>query len=614
MGKIGIPVSPRTVTVEIPQFLGADLTDSPGYMSSGRSPACPNMIRESRGKVRKWIGYSTKKQYPGRINGFHMYSGARGDIYLVHRGTSLYLGERVLRDDMNDERSVSRQLAGKLVIADGKTLRLFYEKEGEYICAAARDEAYVPTVTISRSPRGGGQTYEAVNLIGTKRMDSFLGTARDKVYLLSANQIDRVEKVEKLDRQGNTAEVTGYTADLVRGKVTFTAAPGESPVTGQDNVFITYSKTVEDYAQRINGCDIMTLYGVGGAMDRVFLAGEKAHPNRDYYCRLDDPSYWGDLSYSVIGSDISRIMGYSLIDDELATHIDRSENDTNIVMRQGQMMGDTRIFSLSGNYQGEGAVSKYAFATLETEPLFLTRSGVMAVTVGDAYGERLTRMRSYYLNGLLLKQDLSGAVCAVYDRFYMLAAGDYLFALDGTQSSLEKNTPYSGRQYEGFYRENVGARCLGTLAGRLVFGTEDGKVCRFHTDYSLPENFCDDGEPIKASWQTPEISGDNFYYKKRFRLIAAMIGSAIATGVRILAAYDGVRELVADYDNSARFLSFRNVRFSKFSFRTDKTGRIVREKVSIKPDDRKARFIFENDVTEEPFALYDVTIEFTESR
>lgn len=611
MGRIK-PVAPPSVSViSMEQFLGADLTNAPSYVSPYRSPDCPNMIRESRGKVRKWTGWHTVKQYEGRINGLHIFTDDDGDRVLVHAGTKLYLDDEVVYEGMADERSNSRQLAGKLIIADGKKL-LSYSADG---CSALEDAAYVPVIVISRSPEGGGTTYEPVNLLGARRKDSFLGTETGKKYQLSATEISSVDKVEVLNNEGGYDEKTDYSVDLVTGTVTFNTAPGKSVVEGQDNVIITYSKTVEDYSRKINGCSIMTLYGVSGAMDRIFLAGDSEHPNRDYYCQMDDPTYWGDLWYSVIGQDNSEIVGYSVINDKLATHIDRSDTGTNIILRTGSVLDDgTAAFRLSGSYQGSGAVSRYAFATLETEPLFLTESGIMAVTPSDVLGERYAQLRSYYLNGLLLKQNLADAVCAVYDRFYMLAVGGYLFALDGTQAATERNMPYSARQYEGFYRTNVPARVLRDVGGVLTFGTDDGRLCEFYTDWADINSYNDDGQAIAARWTTPELYGKNFYYKKRFKLVAVMIGAAVATGVRLSARYDGMTELLCDYSSQARYFSFSKLVFSKLTFRTDRTSQIFREKISVKPENRKAQFVFENDVVNEPLALYETTIEFTESR
>ena len=601
--------------VEINSFLGADLTDSPSYISMSRSPHCPNIIRQSAGKVRKWIGWHTVKQYDGRINGFHTFVDGGEEILLTHAGTKLYMGESAVYTAMADEKSVSAQLGGRLIIADGKKLLMFYKDGSAYKCEAVEDNAFVPTVVISRAPAGGGTTYQPINLLGKGRKDSFLGTETDKTYQLSAAQIDSVDRVEKLNSAGGWDVVTDFTVDKTAGKVTFSTAPGKSPVTGQDNIIITYSKTVAGYADKINTCHIMTLYGVNGAMDRIFLAGDKTATNRDYYCQLEDATYWGDLWYCVIGQDNSQIMGYSLINDRLATHIDHSDNDTNIILRTGGMQDDgTASFKLAGSYQCGGAISKYSFGVLETEPLFLTDSGIMAVTSSDVLGERYAQLRSYYLNGLLLKQNLKDAVCAVYDRFYMLAVGGWLFALDGTQTAVEKNMPYSNRQYEGFYRTNVPARVLANIDGTLTFGTEDGRVCQFYTDYNDHSAFNDDGVPITAVWTTPQLTGENFYYKKRFKLIALMVGSAIATGVKISAKYDGIEEVLADYDASARYFTFSQLIFSKLSFKTDSTSYTFKEKISIKPTGKKAQFVFENGILNEPLALYNAVIEYTESR
>lgn len=615
MGKVAGIQGRKMSSVSITQFRGADLTSEPSYIVSSRSPNCQNMIRESAGKVRKWIGWQTEKQYSGRINGFHLFSSEDGDRMLTHAGTKLYYGDTEIYSGMADARSTSRQLNGKLIIADGKKLLMYYKDGDTYKCEPVENKAFVPTIVISRSPAGGGTTYQPINLLGKQRKDSFLGTDTDKDYQLSATDISSVDKVERLNSSGGYDTITGYTVDKAAGKVTFTTAPGKSPVTGQDNIVITYSKAVDGYADKINSCDIMTLYGVNGAMDRIFLAGDDKYGNRDYYCQMDDATYWGDIWYCVIGQDNSKIMGYSLINDKLATHIDRSDNDTNIILRTGSLMEDgTAAFKLSGSYQGSGAVSKHTFSVLETEPLFLTESGIMAVTPSDVLGERFAQLRSYYLNGLLLKQDLKEAVSATYDRFYMLAAGGYLFALDGTQASVEKNMPYSNRQYEGFYRTNVPARVLANINGTLTFGTDDGRVCRFKKDYATIANFNDDGVAIHAKWTTPELYGNNFYYKKRFKTMAVMVGAAVATGVRMLAKYDGQEELLADYTADARYFAFSNISFSKLCFKTDKTGQIFKEKFSVKPDNRKAQFVLENDVLNEPLALHGLTIEFMESR
>jgi hypothetical protein len=619
MGKIAVPKAPTVKQITMPRFLGADLTNAPSYVSDYRSPNCPNMIRESAGKVRKWIGYHTIRTYDDQINGFHNFPNGDGTYtLLVHAGEKLYNGNTVLYSGMNDSRSVSKLLNKQLVIADGKKMLKVYMSGGNITVRTLESSAYAPTVVISRRPTGGGTTYEPINLLGNTRIDSFLGTANDTVYQLSATGISAVTKVEKLKSDGTweTVASSGYSVNTTTGKVTFSGgAPGVSPIAGQDNIKITFTKTVSGYADKINKCDIMTLYGVNGSMDRIFARGSTGYPNRDYYCQMDDPSYWGDIWYSIIGQDDSTIMGYSIIGNVLATHIDHSDSGTNIILRAGSLADDgTVAFRQTGAYQGTGAISKWAYANLETEPLFLTRHGIMAVTPSDVIGERFRQLRSYYLNGLLLEQDLTEAVACTYERFYMVSAGGYLFRLDGTQASVEENEPYSKRQYEGFYRTNVNARCIVNIDDTLIFGTADGEVKQFYKDYDEPAYFNDDGDPIEAVWSTPELYGKNFYYKKRFKLLSALVGAAIVTSVQVTRVYDGETEVVIDYGTDSRYFTFSHIQFSKLTFKTDKTAYIIREKISIKPESRKVQFIFENRILNEPFALYEAAIEYTEAR
>ena len=80
-------------------------------------------------------------------------------------------------------------------------------------------------------------------------------------------------------------EGTDFTVDRKNGTVTFTTAPGASSVTGYDNVEITAAKTRKGYAEKINKCKIISLFGVNGAMDRMFLSGN-AGAGRQRDCRL----------------------------------------------------------------------------------------------------------------------------------------------------------------------------------------------------------------------------------------------------------------------------------------------------------------------------------------
>ena len=620
MARWSLPASPAPRKINMEIFKGNDFTNEPANVKPYRSPYAVNMMRESVGKVRKRPGYSVDKTYPAKINGVHYYwykeSGVLKRKRVVHSGNKLYLDPlTVLYTGCNDALSASRQIGDKLIIFDG--LKALSVTDDATPVVTLESIAYTPTILIARKPTGGGITLDPINLIGKRRTERFAGEADTLDYQLSATEIDAATvEVKKLNSSGGfdtLTEETNFTVDRTAGKVTFNTAPGASPVTGEDNVYITYSKTVTGYADRINKCDILTLYGVGGARDRIFAAGNSDYPNQDYYCQQNDPTYFGDLWYSQLGQSDSRIMGYSIINNTLATHKDYSEDRTNVIIRTGTLIDGKAAFTIVNAFQGTGAVSKHAFGILETEPLFLTKEGIFAVTPSDVLGERYAQNRSYFLNGKLLNEtSLENAYATVWNQMYVLSVNGNLYILDGLQYSGEQNDPFSRRQYEGYYWTGIAARIIFEEDGKLYFGTSDGNIFAFATDYDDMGSYVDNGiTAITAQWLTPEFYGKDFYKNKNFTKIAVLLASAVATGCRIWALYEGIKELLRDYDNTARYFSYEGLSYSKFTYKTDTTPRDMMEKIKIKKV-KKVQFLFENDIIRESFGLYGATAEFTE--
>jgi hypothetical protein len=96
------------------------------------------------------------------------------------------------------------------------------------------------------------------------------------------------------------SEGADYSVDYAAGSIAFVAPPGEPAVAGQDNVTVTFLRTVAGYAGRIVGCRISASFGAG-ANDRVFLSGTPAYPNLDWRSQPQDPSFFADTGYAVIG-------------------------------------------------------------------------------------------------------------------------------------------------------------------------------------------------------------------------------------------------------------------------------------------------------------------------
>ena len=610
--KFSIPSSPSRSVLTISTFLGADFTNSPAAVSENQSPNCKNMIRDVPGKVRKCMGYKKIAEYDDQINGYHY---IRGEQYgLVHAGTKMYYNGVVKYSDANNARSRSWQFDNKLYIVDGKKLLVWDGAEVK----PASEYAKIPTVTIAKAPNGGGTSYEDLNLIQPGFTELFAGTEGDTAYHMTFGGLDDTTvKAYILDSSGSWAEKTentDFTVDRENGIINFTAAPGKSPVTGEDNVKITAYRTVSGYADRINKCCIGTQYGLKGAMDRLFLSGNPDYINQDWFSDQNDPTYFADTYYSSLGTSKSAIMGYSVINNYLATHKDEMETDQFIVLREGVLADNKPVFRSVNTLQGAGAIAKDTFAYLSSEPLFLTRSGVYAITAQDITGEKYGQNRSFYLNGKLLKEsDLEKAFAFVYKDMYWLCVNGVAYILDGLQPmQTDKSIPYSTRQYAGFYRTNLPANCMWEKDGNLYFGSTDGRVCEFYSDSDALVSYNDDGEKIEAIWETPDLDGKLFYKNKTFRYLAVRLKSAVATTLEMYVQKRGLWSFIKKDNYTARYLSFGSVVFSKFTFSSDQTQKIIPTKLRVKKVD-KARFRFVNSELNEPFGLFDIALEYVEN-
>jgi len=612
-----VPKSPDRSTLTIDTFLGADFTNDPANVDIDKSPNILNMIRDVPGKVRKSMGYQTIAEFTDPINGYHTKRGvAHG---LIHAGTKIYEGDydnpTELYSDANNSRSRSWQFGDNVCILDGKALLIW---DGTTVEKASTN-AKIPVTLIGGNPAGGGTSYYALNLLSPGFTEQFLGTSGTTEYHLSYTDLDDTEvKAEVLQNDGtwNTlVENTDFTVNRETGVVTFTTAPGESPVTGEDNVKITAYKTVEGYADRVNKCSIGTLYGASGDLNRLFISGnpDDEYVNYQWYSAANDPTYFPDTNYQLIGTAKSAIVGYSVISSYLAVFKDKQEVEQNIVLVSSTTVKDEVTFATQTTLHGSPSICSDSHGYLAGEPIFLTSLGVYALTSQDITGRELTNLRSFFLNGKLLDEtDLDKAYAFVYKDFYILAVNGVLYILDGLQSvQTDKSAPYSTRQFVGYFRDNVDANTMWEEDGALWFGSRTGKVCKFYTNPDDIFSYNDDGAAIMCRWETPDFDGKLFYKNKTFRYLAVRLKQAIVTSIRMSVMKRGLWTVLSTNASTASYFSFKSLVFSKLSFSSDVTNRVVPLKTRVKKVD-KARYRFENLNVNEPFALDKIGIEYVE--
>lgn len=559
------PTTAPKQAIAIEKLYGVDLTNTPTNVAMQRSPNAVNMIRDTAGKNRKRMGWQILNSFTGeRINGCHVMHLPAGDQILIHAGENIYLWDRSLEtyttlySSAKDEISSSKQINEYLWIFDGKEVLRY---DGTTIVAAS-SVAYVPTIIISRAYNGGGTPLEPINLIGTARKEMFYGDGVNGYFQLTTDDIDADEVLIKVMRTAGSwttyqeipdwggGQPHGYDDDTIlfsvnrtTGKIRFADEPPVSPVLGEDNIEIQYCKTVSGYADKINKCTISAMYGVRGSMDRIFVSGNPDFPNYDWYCQIDDPSYWGDTWYSVLGQSNSAIMGYGIMDNHLAAFKSESENGANIYIRYGNLVNDEAAFQVTGTYLGAGAVAQHSFAIADNEPLYLTASGVHALTPRDNTSERSSELRSYFINGHddngLLSETLKDGYACTWNGFYILCFGEKAYLLDSTQSSSEYSVLYSRRQFEGYIWDNIPARIMFVIDGDLYFGSSDGDFCAFYTDVQDNDSYTDgNGQIVCDRWETPFIFGASMMNKTTWTYLARYL-SYYATGDEVLAEING---------------------------------------------------------------------------
>ncbi len=617
--KNQIPAAPQLHRTMITAFKGADLYSSPTAIDLRRSPNCPNMVRSVPDKVRKRMGYFLHHVYDGRINGHYIYNGQE----VIHAGTRLYVDGEEVTDALNDARSCGFCFNDRLYLLDGAN---YVYLEGEHF-GNVQEIAYVPRTIISKNPDGsGGAVLEGLNVLSDRWTESFYGTAEANSYQLSFAGLsaDKVTvRVMESDGVGwkELQEDSSFTVDRASGQVVFAEAPGASPVEGQDNVYITAARDLTAQREKVTRSDTCITYGEAGTGSRVFVTGYEKYPNRDFWCGANDPTYFPDLNYSVLGQSNARIMGYSLLGDRLAAH--KNDAEGTVYIRCGERVAEIteqgvtvqNLEFRTGNViTGRGAVSRFSFASLGSEPLFLTGRGVCALTASDLTGEKYEQNRSFYIDTALAKEEnRAEAVATVYRDFYVLAyPSGRVYLLDGLQKSYHRDQPYSSYQYECFYWTGIFARCLWTEGDRLCFGDADGRVYHFYTDPADPASYNDCGAPIEGVWQTADLDGSLFYQAKTYRRFSVYLSSEGNTSIEAYYRKDsGAWQYMEDNSLEVRRFYFSNTNAALWDD-GDHTDRIVSRRLMV----RKAGSLtlrLMNTGYNEPFGLEALALEYTQA-
>lgn len=670
MAQMNIPSSPALYTTHYKELKGVDYSCDLTEVNRRRTPSGLNMISDDGGNPVKRLGWRVESDVNcGKIFEIIFNKDDKSDydplkkyiigetgIYAVVTKNGVKSIINILSKNINTARHFMFNGVVYVFVNGG-----MYKLEGVE-AKSVEDAAYVPEVTISKNPDGtAGMSLEGVNLLTPARKVSFLGNETDKTYYFYAAEIRSDErfkyvvadsiKAEILTVDGwkETTEFTKPTTVQITGKdvtgaeKTFTVCEGHitfsavhKPLTtGQDNVRITFesfdntavegSTTLKVGQYKEERLDLMSTtacktYGYS-AVDRVFIVGGK-HNNRVYYSDVNEPMYYPDENYLVVGHDSNGVVGLHRVSGYLAAVKEDSAIEGTVFLISGAYLNDEMYFKVTPTSAGTGAISPKSFATLVDEPLFLARGGVYAIANYYTTTEKVLRNRSRYLDRKLSAEpNLKNACSAVWNRYYLLAVNNHCYVLDGRNKSQDKlnNTDYL---YEAYYWDNIPASVFYVYDGDLYFGTADGKLCRFNSDIDNRTAYCDNGRlvvnsdgiksmeggiAIPCEWSTPLDDDSRPQYFKTLNKKGTMLTllSYERSSVEVTLIKDGgepiyIGKFYADMH------TWELIDFTRFSFNSDDTAQDAFFKKKVKKY-KRLRIVVRNNEIYEPFGILGLT-------
>lgn len=414
-------------------------------------------------------------------------------------------------------------------------------------------------------------------------------------------------------------EVESFSLIRAEGIIRFEEAPAPPEAGNADELIVTFPKTVPGYADMINRCRIIAPYGAGSS-DRIIVSGNPDYPNRDWTSAYNDPSYFPDLGYATVGGENSAIMGYCPIGDSLAIVKEDRGGDTTVFFRTFALDEEGNVsFPIRRALTGVGAVSRGGFANLLDEPLFVSGTGIYAVSVNNITGDRMGQNRSFYLNARLVGEELSQGEGVSFMGMYLLGfPNGHVYILDGRQPKTYRSESLGDFCYEGWYWENVPALCWLKHereggSEELYFGTADGRVCRFKGDKNLMDCYSDDGEAIDALWAT-RMDDDGCP-----TVLKTMIKRGCAVTLKPYSRSSARISFRTDRDAAAKervydtvdIFSWEDIDFSRFTFDSNDSAREIFFGTKVKKY-KRLQIIIRNNALNEGFGVFAITKNYVE--
>lgn len=541
---------PEPPLLRIEPFKGLNLAVTPTQIDQSQSPEMLNMNIDERGALNKRTGYERvfpTSLGPGQINGMYVFRKSDGtEIFLITHGTKLYTQKGkeqpvVIYSNLANQKVDFFAMNDKCYVLDGKDLLQYDGTNFSPIVP------YVPTMSISRDPAGGGVPYEDFNLIGTDFKDSFSGNGVDNRYQLSLK--DLVSAYIKVEIDGVDIPDNGaFNFNPGQGWLEFVNPPPK----GTNNVIITARRKPTDMSDRIKKCRFHAFFG--GANDsRVFLSGNPDMPDVMFRSGLYDVSYWPENGFY---KSKERIMGFAKQYDSLIVERTNGKHQVTYSIDNNGMA----TFPSKPINDQVGTIARESIQIIENNPVSLSKDGVYMLTSSAVRDERNVSHISANVDGRLLREpNLDKAVSFDFDKKYWLVVNGNAYILDYSMRS--NSNPFG----EWIMYDNIHASCFIQKGEDLIFGSSiEGLLYRFKKENEL-KPYSDDGKPIRAVWKSKYIT---FGMDERRKMVSRIFYSLKPIRRGGADIYYKSNKKSSDLLKTTRIniLDFRDIDFANFSF------------------------------------------------
>ena len=350
-------------------------------------------------------------------------------------------------------------------------------------------DGYVPLVSISVPPAGGGSTLEQINKLTPQRRSWFSPDGTAKVFHLPETDITSVVSVTSTS---DGSALTGWTADTTNGTVTFTNAPTQ----GTNTIQITWENGT-GFRSQILAMKYVEFFN--GAQDtRVFLYGDGTY--KCFYSGVDyngSPSaeYFPDMNELAVGDENTPITA-------LIRHYQRLiayKSDSTWSISYGIMDledGNTIVGFYSTPLNREIGCSAPGQAMLVLNSPYVPFNNDLYEWKSNSHytgnltaDERQAHRISDRVYETISNFDLSACFC--FDD----NPSQQYFIFDGTNALVNC---YAADAW--YYYENINAVSAVSHQGAIYLGGDDGFVRELSEEY-----WSDCGDNISCYWESGSL-------------------------------------------------------------------------------------------------------------